>query len=256
SSTQESHMKRIRRYLTYGNVMSTLAVFLILGGATAFAATQLAKNSVGSKQLKKNSVTSAKIKNNAVTTNKIKAKAVTAAKIKPGGVGAGQLATNSVGNSQTQLVKVFKGQVVNAAPSEEAAPKVVLGSVGPFSFYGKCFQVAGGKVQEKTYIELTSGLATLGSEDGAELPTNTTQEYLSPATPEKERVMEDDSTAELNKATAVSNDEEFQATATDGTQITGLIGGTAAKSGTPAIGNGPFLAGDSCIIGAIAVFGG
>lgn len=59
-------MKKIRKRLTYANVMSSIAVFLVLGGATALAA-GLAKNSVGSKQLKKNAVTSAKIKDNAVT---------------------------------------------------------------------------------------------------------------------------------------------------------------------------------------------
>jgi hypothetical protein len=59
-------VKKIRKRLTYANVMSSIAVFLVLGGATALAA-GLAKNSVGSKQLKKNAVTSAKIKDNAVT---------------------------------------------------------------------------------------------------------------------------------------------------------------------------------------------
>ncbi|HEV7769130.1 MAG TPA: hypothetical protein VGO66_00540 [Solirubrobacterales bacterium] len=51
--------------------MSTIAVFLILGGATAFAASNLGKNTVGSKQLKKNSVSGAKIKDNAVTGTKV-----------------------------------------------------------------------------------------------------------------------------------------------------------------------------------------
>jgi hypothetical protein len=51
--------------------MSSIAVFLVLGGASAFAAAQLAKNSVGSKQLKKDAVTSAKIKNGAVTASKL-----------------------------------------------------------------------------------------------------------------------------------------------------------------------------------------
>ncbi|HWW67450.1 MAG TPA: hypothetical protein VNY83_05655 [Solirubrobacterales bacterium] len=64
-------MKQIRKRLTYANVMSSIAVFLILGGATAFAAGQLGKNTVGTKQLKKNSVTSAKIKNGAVTGAKV-----------------------------------------------------------------------------------------------------------------------------------------------------------------------------------------
>jgi hypothetical protein len=246
-------VRQIRQRLTYANVMSSIAVFLILGGATAFAA--LGRNTVGTRQLKRNAVTAAKIKRNAVTAAKIKRNAVTAAKIRGNAVTAAKIGSDAVGNSQTELVKVFRGSVVAAAASEAAAPKVELGSVGPFHFYGKCFEEAG-KVREKTYIELTSGEATLGSEDGAEMPTNTKQQYLTPSTPESERAMEDDSTAEPNKATAVSNDEEFQAYATDGTQITGLIGGTAAKQGSPAIGNGPFLAGSSCIVGTIAVFGG
>lgn len=54
-------MKSIRKRLTYANVMSSIAVFLVLGGA-AFAATQLPKNSVGTKQLKNNAVNSAKVK--------------------------------------------------------------------------------------------------------------------------------------------------------------------------------------------------
>ena len=52
-------MKQIRQRLTYANVMSSIAVFFVLGGATAFAADQLGKNSVGSKQIKKNAVTTA-----------------------------------------------------------------------------------------------------------------------------------------------------------------------------------------------------
>jgi len=64
-------VKRVRKRLTYANVMSSIAVFLVLGGA-AVAATQLPKNSVGSKQLKKNAVTTAKIKKDAVTGAKVK----------------------------------------------------------------------------------------------------------------------------------------------------------------------------------------
>jgi hypothetical protein len=277
-------LKQIRKRLTYSNVMSTLAMFLVLGGATAFAAQQLGKKTVGNKQLKTNAVTTAKIKREAVSTaklkkeavsesklqkdavtgskilketitgDKIKAGAIGAGQIGAGAIGAGQLGANSVGNSQTQLAKVFKGEVVSAAPNEASAPKIELGSVGPFHFYGKCFFEAT-NVQEKTYIELTSGQATLGSEDGAVMPTKTKQEYLTPSTLEENRAMEEAAFAEPNKASAVSEDEEFQATATDGTQITGLIGGSGAKQGNPPEGNGPFLAGDSCIVGAIAVFG-
>jgi hypothetical protein len=52
--------------------MSSIAVFLVLGGATALAAGQLGKNTVGTKQLKNNAVTTAKIKKEAVTGPKLK----------------------------------------------------------------------------------------------------------------------------------------------------------------------------------------
>lgn len=55
----------LRRRLSYANVMSTLGVFIALGG-TSYAVTQLPRNSVGSNQLKSNSVTSAKIRDRAV----------------------------------------------------------------------------------------------------------------------------------------------------------------------------------------------
>ncbi len=54
---------KLREKLTYANVVSTLCLFLLIGGGAAFAATKLPKNSVGSKQIKKNAVNSAKVKN-------------------------------------------------------------------------------------------------------------------------------------------------------------------------------------------------
>jgi hypothetical protein len=63
-------MQKWRPSFTYANVIATLALFLALGGG-AYAATQLPKNSVGSKQLKKNSVTAAKIQKGAVDPSKI-----------------------------------------------------------------------------------------------------------------------------------------------------------------------------------------
>lgn len=56
------HWPRLR----YADVMVTLLAIVVLGGGSAYAATQLAKNSVGRKQLKKNAVTSAKVKNHSL----------------------------------------------------------------------------------------------------------------------------------------------------------------------------------------------
>jgi collagen triple helix repeat protein len=56
-------MKRLQGKLTYANVISTLCLFLLLGGGAAFAATQLPKNSVGARQIKRGAITPAKISN-------------------------------------------------------------------------------------------------------------------------------------------------------------------------------------------------
>jgi hypothetical protein len=81
--------------LTYGNVLSTVVVFAVLFGGVAYAANQLAKNSVGTKQLKKNSVTAKKIKKNAVTAAKIKKGAVNGAKVKDGAVTGAKIDASS-----------------------------------------------------------------------------------------------------------------------------------------------------------------
>jgi len=84
-------MTGIRKHLTYANIVATLAAFAVLAGGTAFAASQLAKNSVGSKQLKGGSVTTAKLKKNAVSAAKIKKSAVTGAKVKGSSLTDGDL---------------------------------------------------------------------------------------------------------------------------------------------------------------------
>jgi hypothetical protein len=62
--------------LSYANVVSTLALFLALGGVS-YAAVRLPANSVGTRQLKRGAVIGVKIKNRTVTSSKIGANAVT-----------------------------------------------------------------------------------------------------------------------------------------------------------------------------------
>jgi hypothetical protein len=56
-------MKRIRERLTYANVVSTLCLLLLLGGGTAYAASTLGKESVGTKEIAKGAVTPPKLSN-------------------------------------------------------------------------------------------------------------------------------------------------------------------------------------------------
>ena len=122
-------MKKLRKHLTYSNVVGTLALFLVLTGATAFAAAQLGKNTVGSKQLKKNSVTAAKIKKNAITTAKIKGDAVTGAKVKESTLGT--VPSANLANSLVPPEAVHFVGAPGEPPFENGAHN--FGSTGPFS---------------------------------------------------------------------------------------------------------------------------
>jgi hypothetical protein len=95
-------LNQIRKRLTYANVMSSLAVFLILGGATAFAAVkkiganEIKANSIKTGKIVKEAVTSGKLKNLAVIEGKIADGAVTNKKIADGAVTTGKIADGAV----------------------------------------------------------------------------------------------------------------------------------------------------------------
>jgi hypothetical protein len=88
-------MKRLRPKLNYANVVATLALVVAVGGTSAFAASQLGKNSVGPKQLKKNSVTTAKVKKEAITAAKVKKGSLTGAQINASTLGTVPTAGNA-----------------------------------------------------------------------------------------------------------------------------------------------------------------
>lgn len=95
--------RKARNRLTYANVMSTIAVFLCLGGATAVAAGTLGKNSVGPRQLKSKAVTTGKIANNAVNGTKVANGSLTGADINVSQLGTvpNAISASSAGNANT-----------------------------------------------------------------------------------------------------------------------------------------------------------
>jgi hypothetical protein len=131
-------VKQIRKRLTYANVMSSIAVFLVLGGATAFAAKK-----IGSNEIKGGAITTGKIKKEAVTTTKIKKNAVTGAKVNESSLGVVPSATSATnatnatnaGNANTvngQTVhKIFK--TLNAGQSG-----VLIASIAGFTITASC----------------------------------------------------------------------------------------------------------------------
>ncbi len=64
-------------------VVAMLALFVSLGGVS-YAATKLAKNSVGARQIKNKAIGTAKIKNNAVTSTKVRNGTLRTADFQPG----------------------------------------------------------------------------------------------------------------------------------------------------------------------------
>ena len=116
-------MESIRKNLSYANVMSTLAVFLMLGSGVALAATQLGKNTVGTKQLKKNAVTRAKVKNNAINGAKVADGSLTGGDLADGSVASAdiadlaintaKLADNSVNSAKVQDKSLKGGDIAD-----------------------------------------------------------------------------------------------------------------------------------------------
>jgi hypothetical protein len=214
-------LQQIKKHLTYANVMSSLAVFLVLGGGAAFAANQLGKNSVGSKQLKKNAVTAAKIKRNAVTTAKIRNRAVTGAKIDLATLGTVPSATHAgvadsagnAGNANTvggqSVVKVFK--TMSAGQTD-----VSIAALGGFNFVASC---------EATDVDIEvegpSGPGFAMEAGGTSGDGALTGAYESSKPGEGGSILVDDLFAGSDAGFGVSN---FYGVTTPGTVVSGILG--------------------------------
>jgi hypothetical protein len=109
---------RIRKHLTFANVVACLALFVALGGAS-YAATQLPQNSVGTKQLKKSAVTSIKVKNGSLR----------AADFEPGQIPAGS--RGEPGERGPEGVRGPPGQPGQRGPQGEQGVEGVEGEPGP-----------------------------------------------------------------------------------------------------------------------------
>ena len=104
--------------LTYANVVSTLALFLVLTGGAAVAAHRyLTKKSVGTPQLKANAVTTSKIKANAITTRKLKKIAVSTEKLKENAVNNEKILDKAVTGDKIDFETVPFARVVHRASS-------------------------------------------------------------------------------------------------------------------------------------------
>jgi hypothetical protein len=132
-------LKRIRSKLTYANLMSTVAAFMVLTGI-GFAVAKSAK--IGTKQLKNGAVNAKKLHKNAVTAAKIKANAVGRSEIASGAVGTGEISNQAVtrqkiADSAIPLLGTLRtGQTLRGSFNIGGAP----GGAGVDSHQGYAFQ--------------------------------------------------------------------------------------------------------------------
>jgi len=189
-------VKQIRKRITYANVMSSLAVFLVLGGATAMAAKKKG-NSITTGKIKKNAITTSKIKKNAITTAKIRNGAVTGAKVNLGTLGtvpsANLANTANVANNlagQTPFyIRLGFGQAQTIA------------SHGSVSLVANCRQAGGNDIVE-ILMQTTQAGAVANGED--EFDGSSAADFLNPDTPAEDRIFLDESVASGN--TLVDNE--------------------------------------------------
>src|SRR3954451_3975932 len=159
-------MNLIRKRLTYANVMSTLAVFLVLGGGAALAATQLGKNTVGTKQLKKNAVTAAKIKNGAINGAKVADGSLTGADVADGSIGTGDIA-----NLAINTAKLADGAVNTAKLADNAVNSAKVQDKS----------LKGGDVADDSLTGTQISEGTLKNVDAATLNGKASTQFLSSA---------------------------------------------------------------------------
>jgi hypothetical protein len=147
-------VKQIRKRITYANVMSSIAVFLVLGGASAYAAKKIGSNeikgnSITTGKIKKEAVSASKIKKNAVTTAKIANGSVTGAKLNLGTVGTVPNATHAINADNANNAKTVNGQsvtkiFVKLSPGQS---NVQIASFSGFTITATC-AAAGGDVED------------------------------------------------------------------------------------------------------------
>jgi hypothetical protein len=146
-------MKRLRSKLTYANLVSTLCLFLLLGGGAAFAAAKLAKNSVGTKQIKNNAITAAKSKNGAVTGSKIKLSSLgTVPRATTADSATSAIHADSASSASTATTAANANALGGRAPNGYATTQLeaehVVGKPGQPAFENGCTNFLPGDITE------------------------------------------------------------------------------------------------------------
>lgn len=143
-------MSRVKRGLSYANVVATLALFLAVSGGVVYAASNLGKNSVKSsniatsavktRNLAKSAVKTKNLAANAVTSAKIKKNAIVAGKVKKGAISRSKLATGTLAG--LQVADVQAASVPGLSSEVPGGTPVAITGTGTFTpIAGKSYEL-------------------------------------------------------------------------------------------------------------------
>ncbi len=94
-----TRLSRLRKRLSFANVVSMIALFVALGG-TSYAATTLASNSVGKGQIRANAVGKSEAAPNSIGKSEIGTSAVGRSEIATDGVAASEIKKNAIDSDE------------------------------------------------------------------------------------------------------------------------------------------------------------
>jgi hypothetical protein len=131
-------------------VVACIALLVALGGTSFAAATQLAKNSVGTAQLKDNAVSNPKIKNNAINSAKVANRSLLRTDFAPGQLPAGPTGP--------------QGPAGAAGATGPAGPAGPAGVIGPITVRTSSVVVDGGVAENGAYASERVTILCQGNE--------------------------------------------------------------------------------------------
>ena len=172
----DTRFSRVRKRLSFANVVSLIALFIALGG-TSYAATSLARNSVGKGQIRANAVGKSEAAPNSIGKSEIGTSAVGRSEIATDGVAASEIKKDAIDSDEVadgglqaadlsaaaqaaiNGVKVHSTITSAGAQSTGNAKAVTKGATGVYSvdlgFDGSACQYSA------TVSGTTAGLATV-----------------------------------------------------------------------------------------------
>jgi hypothetical protein len=181
-------VKQIRKRITYANVMSSIAVFLVLGGGAAYAAKK-----IGTNEIKGNSITTGKLKKNAVTSSKIKKNAITTAKIKNGAVTGPKINLGTLGTVPSANTANVANSLAGQTPFYIRlgfGQSQTIASNGSVSLVVNCRQAGGQDIVEILEQTTQAGAVANGEDD---FDGSSAADFLNPETLPEDRVFLDES---------------------------------------------------------------